>query len=46
VLFALRHALACADPVRLDGDAVALDPASIDVDAAVFERALREAPPE
>src|SRR5436190_4459788 len=45
VLFALRHALAFADPLRLDGDAVALDPSRLDVDAAVFELA-REAPPE
>jgi DNA-binding SARP family transcriptional activator len=46
VLFALRRALAFADPLRLDGDAVALDPARLDVDAAGLERALREAAPE
>jgi DNA-binding SARP family transcriptional activator len=46
VLFALRHALAFADPLRIDGDTVALNPARVDVDAAAFERACAESRPE
>ena len=45
VLFGLRRALEGGDPLRLDGDAVALDPAHVDVDVERFERALAEGTP-
>src|SRR5436190_19102247 len=48
VLFKIRKALpAAADSaLRLDGDAVALDAASVDVDAAELERLVAGATPE
>src|SRR5262245_51943983 len=44
VLFALRHAVAFADPLRIDGDTVWLNPARVDVDAVAFEDAVNARP--
>ncbi|HEV8673535.1 MAG TPA: winged helix-turn-helix domain-containing protein, partial [Methylomirabilota bacterium] len=43
-LFALRRALP-AGGVRVEGDAVALDPAAVEVDVAAFERGIAEGTP-
>ncbi|HEV8673524.1 MAG TPA: cyclase, partial [Methylomirabilota bacterium] len=43
-LFALRRALP-AGGVRVEGDAVALDPATVEVDVAAFERGIAEGTP-
>ena len=45
VLFGLRRALHGVEPLRLDGDAVALDPALVDVDVGRFEQALADGTP-
>ncbi len=46
-LFSIRRALGeTAGALRQEGDALALDPAVADVDAAAFERAVVEATPE
>ncbi|MFQ5945749.1 MAG: AAA family ATPase [Anaerolineae bacterium] len=47
-LFTLRKALRTTDPVslRIDGDAVALDPGAVEVDAVTFERLMAEGTPE
>src|SRR5438045_9041632 len=44
-LFAIRKAVGAIPAVRQDGDALALDPTAVDVDAATFERLVREATP-
>jgi DNA-binding SARP family transcriptional activator len=45
VLFDLRRALPAGEALRLDGDAVALDPAVVEVDVARFEAAIQEDTP-
>jgi DNA-binding SARP family transcriptional activator len=45
-LFTLRRALAFADPLRLDGDTVALDPDAVDVDAVALQRAVTAENPD
>ena len=44
-LFAIRKAVGAIPAVRQDGDALALDPTAVEVDAATFERLVREATP-
>jgi len=44
-LFAIRKALDETSAVQQDGDALALKPGAVEVDAATFERLVREATP-
>ena len=44
-LFAIRKAVGAIPAVRQDGDALALDPAAVEVDASTFERLVREGTP-
>src|SRR5437763_11392852 len=46
-LFSIRRALGEAEgAVRQEGDALALDPALVDVDAVLFEQAVKDGTPE
>jgi len=43
--FAIRKALSDTSAVRQDGDTLALEPGAVEVDAATFERLVREGTP-
>ena len=45
-LFSIRKALDADSVLRQDGDALALDLASVEVDAGLFERAVKDGTPE
>jgi DNA-binding SARP family transcriptional activator len=45
VLFGLRRALRGIEPLRMDGDRVALDPSVVEVDVLRFERAAADGTP-